>query len=153
MLAFPRNLLPNRLLQSLICYLGDNRRAATLRSTFHHVSQQGLSFVCTHPYPPFIRLLIVHCRGYGPGARPARSLRCQPFGLQTGATSYKGRLRIPQESCTCLGLRAKPASPMILELHEGQGLSESRDWGFGWFHCCFFYGQGCSRPSVTALSH
>lgn len=153
--TFPRKhhcRLLNHLPQSLSCYSGDNRRAATLWSTFRHTSQQGLIFVYIHPHLLCICwLCIVEVIVLEPGQR--RSMCYWPFDLPTGVIFYKGRLQIPQESRTCLGLQAKPASPMILELYQRKGLSESRGFGFGWFHCCFYYGQDCLRPNVAVLSH
>lgn len=49
-----RNLLVNPLPWSLICYSGDNRRAATLWSTFHRTSREGFAFLYPHPLLLFI---------------------------------------------------------------------------------------------------
>lgn len=121
---FPRNLQRNRLPWSMICYSGGSRTAGTLWSTFPHISQQGLAFVYTHPHLLFICWL---CIGKVVILEPGQqfSVCCWHFHLQSAVPFLKSRL---QEKLHLPGTTVKPASPMIMELYQGKGLSESSGW-------------------------
>lgn len=151
-LRFLRNLLLNHLPRSLICYSGDNRRAATLWSTFHHMSQEGFAFLYPHPHLLFVCWL---CIDKVIILEPSQrfSVCYQPFDLKTGAIFDTGRLQIPQRSHICLRQWVKPASLVVLELYQRKGLSESRGVWVWLVSLLFLLWAGLSRPNVTVLSH